>query len=79
MGIGFDEVEVVGDPDQSCCVLWGRMETHLGLAEEPAGCEAVETVTQRGSFKDSRLEEDQETQALAGDGQGVRGGSMARV
>lgn len=55
------------------------METYLGLAEEPMGCETVETVTQRGSFKDSCLEEDQETQALAGDGQGVRGGNIACV
>ena len=23
IGIGSDKVEVVGDPDQSCCVHWG--------------------------------------------------------
>lgn len=55
------------------------METHLGLAGGPAGCEAVETVTQDGSFKDSCLKEDQRTRALAGDGQGIRGGSTACV
>lgn len=40
------------------------METHLGLAGGPAECEAVETVTQDGSFKDSCLKEDQRTRAL---------------
>ena len=74
----IDTVEVVGDPGRGCCVLWG-VKTPLELAEEPMGCEPVETMTQDSSSKDSCLKEDQKTRALAGDGQGTGAGIAACV
>lgn len=47
-------MDIVGDLDQTCCVLWG-METHLELAKEPGGRGAVETMTHDRSFKGSAL------------------------